>query len=50
MSKQGIKKRSIDFPDELYDLIMEYAYLNKIFKFGPTVITLVKEALGEKDV
>lgn len=41
-------KRSIDFPDELYHLVMKYGSDNKLYKFGPALIDIIRKALENK--
>jgi hypothetical protein len=39
------KKLSIDFTEDMYKEIMDFAFDKKIYKFGPTVIFIIREYL-----
>ncbi len=47
--KDKTSKRTLDFPDELYHLVMEYGSKHKTYKFGPALIKLVNEFLESKN-
>lgn len=38
-------KKSIDIPEDLYVMIMDYAHKHRKYKFTPAVIELLKKAL-----
>jgi hypothetical protein len=49
LMKDKLTKRTIDFPDELYHLVMAYGAKHKLYKFGPSLIDIIKKALEDNN-
>lgn len=47
--KDKLTKRTLDFPDELYHLVMEYGAKHKTYKFGPALIEITKKFLESQN-
>jgi hypothetical protein len=43
--KLNTQKRSFDCPEEMYNAIMEYAVKNKLYKFGPALLSVIEKGL-----
>jgi hypothetical protein len=41
-------KKTLDIPEELFEQIMDYAHKEKLYKFTPAVIALLKKGLETK--
>jgi hypothetical protein len=39
-------KKTLDIPEEIFEQIMDYAHKEKLYKFTPAVIALLKKGLG----
>lgn len=39
--RENSVKKSIDIDESLFESVMEYAYKEKIYKFGPSVVELL---------
>ena len=48
--KDKTNKRTVDLPDFLYELVMDYAHKHKIYKFSPALVAILKERFGIDNV
>ena len=44
-NREDVVKKSLDIPEGLFEAVMGYAYKEKIYKFGPSVVELLSIAL-----
>lgn len=45
MTEKKLLKKTLDVPEDIFELIMDYAHKEKLYKFTPAVIALLKKGL-----
>lgn len=45
MADKKLIKKTLDVPEDIFELIMDFAHKEKLYKFTPAVLQLIKKGL-----
>ena len=45
MAERKVLKKTLDVPEDVFELVMDYAHKEKLYKFTPAVLQLLKKGL-----
>jgi hypothetical protein len=45
MADKKLIKKTLDIPEDIFELIMDFAHREKLYKFTPAVLMLLKKGL-----
>ena len=49
MADKKLLKKTLDIPEDIFEQIMDFAHQEKLYKFTPAVLALLKKGLEKEE-